>query len=326
MTSERRFDLLVAGELNPDVLVVDPPAQPVYGQVETIVEAIRLEIGSSSAIAACGAARLGLRTAFVGVVGDDAFGRFVLDALDGAGIDVSGCRIDPVLPTGASVILTRGADRAIMTALGTIDRLRGDDIPRELLAASRHLHVGSTYLQPALAADLPELFAEARSMGLTTSFDCNWDPTDTWGDGIDPVLREADLFLPNLEEARRITTRTAAPAAAGELVRRAAVGREPGRPFTLAVKHGAGGAVAMRGTWEYEVAEAAVLPVDVVDATGAGDSFDAGFLYGTLAGWSLRDTLELATACGSLSVTGVGGTLAQPTLEAARAALAAAGR
>ena len=173
-------------------------------------------------------------------------------------------------------------------------------------------------------ADLPELFAEARSLGLTTSFDCNWDPTDTWGDGIDPLLREADLFLPNLEEARRITTRTAAPAAAGELVRRAAVGREPGRPFTLAVKHGAGGAVAMRGTWEYEVAEAAVLPVELVDATGAGDSFDAGFLYGMLAGWSLRDTLELAAACGSLSVTGLGGTAAQPTLESARAAFAAA--
>lgn len=326
MTSERRFDLLVAGELNPDILIVDPAAQPAFGQVETIVEAIRMEIGSSSAIAACGAARLGLRTAFVGVVGEDPFGRFMLEALDGAGIDVSGCRIDPSVPTGATVILTRGADRANMTALGAIDRLRADDIPRELLAAARHLHVGSTYLQPALTAELPELFAEARSLGLTTSFDCNWDSTETWGAEIDPLLRAADLFLPNLEEARRITARTAAPAAASELLRRATEGRESGRPFTLAVKHGAGGAVAMRGAWEYEVAEAAVLPVEMVDTTGAGDSFDAGFLYGTLAGWPLRDTLELAIACGSLSVTGIGGTAAQPTLEAARAALAAAGR
>jgi sugar/nucleoside kinase (ribokinase family) len=285
-----------------------------------------MEIGSSSAIAACGAARLGLRTAFVGVVGDDPFGRFMLDALDRAGIDLSGCRIDPTIPTGATAILTHGADRASMTALGAIDRLRADDIPRELLVAARHLHVGSTYLQPALAADLPELFAEARSLGLTTSFDCNWDPSETWGAEIDALMREADLFLPNMEEARRITGRTAAPAAAGELIRRATQGREPGRPFTLAVKHGAGGAVAMRGSWEYEVAEAAVLPVELVDATGAGDSFDAGFLYGTLADWPLRDTLELAIACGSLSVRAVGGTAAQPTLEAAREALAAAGR
>ena len=82
----------------------------------------------------------------------------------------------------------------------------------------------------------------------------------------------------------------------------------------------------MRGSWEYEVAEAAGLPVDVVDSTGAGDSFDAGFLYGFIEGWPLRATLDLAVACGSLSVAGIGGTATQPTLDAARAALAAAGR
>ena len=82
----------------------------------------------------------------------------------------------------------------------------------------------------------------------------------------------------------------------------------------------------MRGAWEYEVAEAAILPVEVRDTTGAGDSFDAGFLYGTLAGWTLRDALELGVACGSLSCSGIGGTAAQPTLAEAQAALAAAGR
>ncbi len=326
MTAQRAFDLLVAGELNPDILIVDPTAVPVFGQAEAIVEAIRLEIGSSSAITACGAARLGLRVAFVGVVGEDAFGRFMLDALDRTGIDVSGCRIDPTVPTGATVVLTHGADRANMTAIGAIDRLRVGDIPRELLGSARHLHVGSTYLQPALTTDLPELFDEARGLGLTTSFDCNWDSSGTWDGGIDRVLRATDLFLPNLEEARRITSKTPEPAAAGELVRRATEGREPGRPFTLAVKRGADGALAMRGTWEYEVAEATGLPVDVIDTTGAGDSFDAGFLYGTLAGWPFRDALELGVACGSLACLGIGGTAAQPTLDEARAALAAAGR
>ena len=140
------------------------------------------------------------------------------------------------------------------------------------------------------------------------------------------MLRSADVFLPNLEETRRITARTSAPAAASELVRRATEGRAPGRPFTLAVKHGAGGAMAMRGSWEYEVAEVGALPIEVRDTTGAGDSFDAGFLYGTLAGWPLRDTLELAVACGSLSCAGIGGTAAQPTLEEARTAIATAGR
>ena len=297
-----------------------------FGQVETIVDDIRLEIGSSSAITACGAARLGLRTAFVGVVGDDAFGRFMLDALERFGIDVSGCRIDPGLPTGATVIVSRGDDRANMTALGAMTALRCDDVPRDLLRSARHLHVGSTYLQPALAADLPELFDEAAADGLTTSFDSNWDSSDAWDGSIDRLLRSADVFLPNLEEARRITAvHRRRPRQASSSGGRP-TGGQPGRSFTLAVKHGAGGAVAMRGSWEYEVAEVGSLPVDVRDTTGAGDSFDAGFLYGTLAGWSLRDALELGVACGSLSCAGVGGTAAQPTLEQARAALAAAGR
>src|SRR6185295_14295435 len=128
MTADRRLDLLVAGELNPDIMIVDPDAQFAFGQVETLVDTIRLEIGSSSAITACGAARLGLRVGFVGVVGEDAFGRFMLDSLDAAGIDVSGCRIDPTVATGATVILTRGTDRANLTAIGAIDRLRADDI------------------------------------------------------------------------------------------------------------------------------------------------------------------------------------------------------
>ena len=71
--------LLVVGEINPDIIVAGAHAQPRFGQAERYVRAIRLAVGSSSVIAACGATRLGLRTAFVGVVGDDLFGRFMLD-------------------------------------------------------------------------------------------------------------------------------------------------------------------------------------------------------------------------------------------------------
>ena len=325
MDVERRFDLLVAGELNPDVVVVAPSGDLKFGQVETLVQAIRLGIGGSSAIVACGAAKLGLRTAFVGVVGDDSFGRFMLDALDERGIDVSACRVDPTVPTGASVILCRGADRTILTASGAIDQLRAADIPPEVIASSSHLHVGSIYLQRALLPDLANVFSTAQAAGLTTSFDCNWDPTESWDGGIDAILRSTDLFLPNLEEARRITGQDGHRAAAAELTRRAGEGRQIGRPFTVAVKLGAAGGVAVR-EMPREIVRAPILPVEVADTTGAGDSFDAGFLYGFIAGWGLRDTLDLAVACGSLSVSGIGGTASQPTLQAAQAALSAAGR
>jgi sugar/nucleoside kinase (ribokinase family) len=319
---DRRFDLVVVGELNPDVIVGDRHAVPVYGQVETLVDSIRLTLGSSSAIFACGAARLGLRTAFVGIVGADPFGRFVLDALRERGVDTSACRTDPVRPTGATVILSRGDDRAILTAMGTIDVLRAEEVPRDLLAEARHLHVGSTYLQHALRPGLATLFADAHAAGLTVSFDCNWDPSGNWDGGIDALLSGADLFLPNGAEVRAIADIDDDRAAAAALIRRSAAGRASG-DVTVAVKRGPDGGLAVR---EGVAVEASALSVDVLDTTGAGDSFDAGMVYGFLAGWSLEASLELAVACGSLSVRTIGGTEGQPTIAEARATLLAAGR
>ena len=129
----RDIDLLVVGEINADIVVTDPDPVPVFGQAERLVDGIRLTIGSSSAITACGAARLGLRVAMVGVVGDDALGRFTLDALAARGVDVSACRVAPGRPTGASVVLGNGTDRAILTAVGTIPDTRASDVPAALL-------------------------------------------------------------------------------------------------------------------------------------------------------------------------------------------------
>src|SRR5262245_34996798 len=143
----RHPELVVAGDVNPDVLVVDADPAPVFGQVERIVREIRLTMGGSSSIMACGAARLGVTTAFCGVVGDDDAGRLALSLLQARGVDVSACRVEPTVPTAVTVILARDDDRAILTALGTIGALGAEDIPTELVARARHLHVGSTALQ-----------------------------------------------------------------------------------------------------------------------------------------------------------------------------------
>ncbi|MER3487216.1 MAG: carbohydrate kinase [Chloroflexota bacterium] len=319
---ERPFDVLVVGELNPDVLVFDPVARPVFGQVETLVEVVSLAIGSSSAIFACGVARLGLRTAFVGVVGDDAFGRFMMTALSERGVDVSACIVDATVPTGASVVLSSGDDRAILTARGAIGALRGDQVPLDLLRRARHLHVGSTYLQTALQPDLPRLFRVAHREGLTVSFDCNWDPSGRWDASIDELLVESDLFLPNAAEARNLTGLSDDREAARALVRRGMRGRTIAAPLVVAVKRGPNGAFATSG--EEEV-ERPALAVPVRDTTGAGDSFDAGMVFGLLARWPLDSALELAVACGSLACRAIGGTESQPTLEEALRALGAVG-
>ena len=297
------FDILVAGEINPD-LILSGDVVPAFGQAEKLVDSAVLTVGSSSVITACGAARLGLKVAFVGVCGDDLFGHFMLDEMKQRDIECSAVIVDPDRSTGLTVILNRLNDRAMLTHLGAIDALTAGQLPDNLLAGARHLHVASYFLQTALRPGLPDLYRRAHALGLTTSLDTNWDPSGEWR-GIDDLLRGVDVFLPNENEALAISGAASVEGAAASLVQRCG---------TLAIKCGAQGALAARGE---EIVRVPARKVDVVDTVGAGDAFNAGFLYGFLSGWSLEKTLSLATACGSLSARAAGGTVAQPTLEQA---------
>jgi len=303
MTPKHAFDILVAGEINPD-LILTGDVVPTFGQVEKLVDSAALTVGSSSAIFACGAARLGLKVAFVGVCGDDIFGRFMLDEMNARGVDTSGVLVRPGGETGLSVILNRGADRAILTHSGLIPALTAADVTDSLLRRARHLHVASYFLQTALQPGLPGLFARAHAFGLTTSLDTNWDPSATWR-GFDELLRRVDVFLPNENEALALT---------GTKEVESAIQRLNESCKVVAIKLDTDGAIARRGR---ETARAPAIPVEVVDTVGAGDTFDSGFLYGFLNGWGLEKTLRLAAACGSLSTRRAGGTAAQPTLDEA---------
>ena len=310
----RDLDLLVLGEVNPDIVVRAADPRPAFDQVERWVDGIDLVIGSSSVILACGAARLGLRTAMVGVVGDDALGRFMLAEMAERGLETAAVRVDPAVPTGASLILSGPSDRAILTAPGTMPLLRVDDLPPSLLARARHVHVGSYFLLDAARPDLPALFRAAGASGATTSLDCNWDPRGRWDGGLRDLLAETDVFLPNAAEATRISGLDDVEAAARALV-------DLG-PRVVAVKLGAAGAIAAAAGG---LARCPALPVVAVAATGAGASFAAGFLAGWLSGRPGEACLALGVACGSLSTLGVGGTAAQAALAAAEAAARAAG-
>ena len=302
------YDILVAGEINPDLILSDPDLDPRFGQHETLVENATLTVGSSAAIFACGAARLGLKVGFVSVVGDDLFGRFMLERLEERAVDVSNVIVDPQTPTGLSVILSRRTDRAILTHLGTMDALHAEHIPGALLSQARHLHVTSYFLQTALQPDLPDLFARARSLGLTTSLDTNWDPDERWA-GVEALLEHATVFLPNETEALSLTGLTDVSEAAQYLATKAGI---------VAVKLGEDGAIACAGT---EFIQVPATPVAVADTVGAGDTFDAGFIYGCLAGWNLKTCLQLGVVCGSLSTRKHGGVTAQPTLDEAQTAI-----
>ena len=222
------IDILVLGELNAD-LILRGDVVPEWNQTEKLIDDAALTLGSSSAIFACGAARLGLRVAFVGVVGDDLLGRFCREALDARGVDTSGVVVDPALRTGMTVILQLPDDRAMLTFPGAIPMLRAEMVDPALLQAARHIHVGSYFWQTALQPGLPALFAQARARGASTSLDTQWDPSGAWA-GLDAVLAATDILLPNEAEACAL---------AGTTDWRPALEALAGRVPTVAVKRGA---------------------------------------------------------------------------------------
>ncbi|MGZ4110490.1 MAG: carbohydrate kinase family protein, partial [Actinomycetota bacterium] len=257
------FDLLVLGDCNPDLVLLGDHVEPAFGQAERLVDEARLVIGGSGAILACGAARLGLRVAFAAVVGDDFFGRFMREELEARGVDTSGVVVDPERPTGVTVVLSGPIDRAMLTSAGTIASLRRSMIADDLLERSRHVHVSSYFLQRSLASDLPDLFRRARSGESTTSIDPNWDPSGTWDDGLLALLPEVDVFLPNEMEALSLARISTVDDAIGRL-RAAGAG-------TVVVKAAEQGATAAQAS---DLVHVPGYPVDIVDSTGAGDSFD----------------------------------------------------
>ena len=295
-----RFDLLVLGDANPDV-VIGPVDQPIlFGQRERLVPNGSLVLGGSAAIMACGASRLGLSVAFAGRVGDDPAGDFVRTSLADRGVNVDALIVDNALPTPLTTVLTSGDDRAILTSPGCLPATTADDVPGSLLRSVRHVHAASFYLMPSLAAGLAALFKEARAAKATTSLDPNDDPAGRWDRMVlDPILRVTDYFLPNAAEALALTGHHSVEDAAGILARRGPL---------VVVKNGADGALAHSGS---KVTSVPALKVDIVDAVGAGDSFDAGWVAAVLNGSRTERALAIAAACGSLSTRAAGGTAAQ---------------
>jgi len=298
------FDVLVAGEINPDLILTGSNLSLQFGQVENIVEKAVMTIGSSSCIFACGAARLGLRVAFIGVVGDDIFGNFMLRALESRGIDISNIIIDKKQKTGLSVNLSRGRDRAVLTYIGAINALKAEQISDELIKKTRHLHIASYFLQDNLRLGVKELLNKAKKLGVSTSLDTNWDPARKWT-GINEVLDVIDILFLNKAEIKALSGNEKVKTAVKMLGKKVDI---------IAVKLGPNGAIVRKGA---ETVFAPAFPVEVIDTIGAGDSFDAGFVYAYLRNWPLERSLKLAVACGSLSTSDHGGTEAQPTLKEA---------
>ena len=302
-------DILVIGELNVDLILTGADLVTEFGQAEKLVDDAVLTLGSSSAIFACGASRLGLRVAFTGKVGDDVFGHFMLRTLRERGVDTSPIVVDPEVKTGVTVHFSQPADRAMLTYPGSIFSFSASEVNTSLFSRARHVHSSSFFLQTGLREGLAGLFATAQSAGATVSLDPGWDPAGLWDGTLHRALNHVDVFLPNEQEARRITGMDEVQSALAMLSQKVP---------SVAVKLGADGAIARQGE---DDARCTGFDVRPVDTTGAGDSFNAGFLSAYLQGLGLPECLQWGCACGALSTTGLGGISSQPTLDEMRSLL-----
>jgi len=305
--------VLVAGDANLD-LVLRGDVVPRFGQAEQLLESADLVLGSSAGICAAGLARLGVDTALVARVGADVFGARTRELLADAGVDTTSVAVVDE-PTGVSVILSAPDDRAILTLTGALAGLTAD----EVLAAAEgaaHVHVASFFLVPGLAPELPGMLARVRERGATTSLDTNWDPAEHW-EGVAECLPHLDVLLPNAQEAIALARALGEDATDAEAAARALASHGP----IVVVKDGADGGFA--ASPDGSLVRAPGLTVDVVDTTGAGDSFDAGFLAAWLEGLPLADAVRRAAVAGSLSTRGAGGTGGQATRAEVEAAIAA---
>ena len=293
--------VLIAGEINLDLILHDYSAFPSLGQ-EVIVDECLMTLGSASAITAVGLSRLGVPVRFVGKIGQDSWGDQCLEEMRAAGVDTSLVSRTQELQTGITVSVSSSADRALVTFPGAIAELRAEEIPDDAWKDVGHLHISSYYLQRCLQPAIPDLFRQARERDMTTSLDPGGDPAGQWQSGVREAIALVALFFPNEVELRGIGAESSSVKNLTELQALA-------ERVNVIAKLGPRGCLTVT---KEGVKSVPAPTVTVVDPTGAGDSFNAGFLAAWLRRRTLVECMRDGVCCGSLATRGLGGTVTQP--------------
>lgn len=284
------LDVFLTGTVFMDMIFSGLSSVPMPG-TELFTSALGSAPGGSANLAVA-MSRLGLHVGLAASFGDDMFGAYLWRTLaEQERIDLSHSRQLPGWPTPVTVSLVYHADRAMVTYGEPPPDRPGTGAPSRAASCFIDLDDGP----PGWAADL-------RATGTTVFADVGWDGTGQWSPRVLEHLWAVDVFLPNAVEAMAFTRTASVQAAVDALAEMVGV---------CVVKAGRQGAFAA-DTSTGERAYAAAIPVDAVDPTGAGDVFDAGFVFGTLAGWPLAQRLLFANLCAGLSVRHLSGSLGAP--------------
>lgn len=279
------------GDINVDLIISrlrDMPGR----DSQVIVPGIALSSGGCASNFAKAVGRLGMPVRLIGKVGGDVFGDFLKG--DFTGVDL---RLLTGSGTGVTVAITfEDSTRSFITYPGSNSELGLGDIDFNLIEG-RCLHIASFFLQ-GLRGDTSRIIDYAHDRGMKVSFDTGWDPRGWSREDtrlVQDILHEVDIFFPNTSEGRAITGAVDEKDVCDRLL-------DMG-PEIIALKRGKRGCYIVTGDETHTLQP---VRVETVDTTGAGDVFDAAFIFGYLRGWNLEKTGKFANAAAALSTTGYG--------------------
>lgn len=284
------------------ILVADVVGRPLHSVPDpgrlVLVDEMGLYTGGCAVNAASALAALGLPVEVIGKVGADPFGDFVVNAMQERGIGTRGVKRDAETGTSATMVMVDpDGERRFVHYIGANSKLTIEDVSIELVNEASIFHIGGSLVLPGIDGEpTAELLRRAHAAGVTTFLDTVWDDTGRWMQLLEPSLPHIDYFIPSLPEAQKIVGLDEPGDVANALLDHG-VG-------TVALKMGADGCLVMSA--ERDALRFPAFEVEVVDATGAGDAYAAGFIAGVWHGWSLEQTTRFASAVGALCVTGVG--------------------
>ena len=300
------MDVLSLGIYVIDVLGRPIDQFPEKGKL-ALFDELEIHTGGCANNTALALARLGISAGAMGKIGTDAFGDLILQALTDNGVDATGIRQDADVSTSFTfVAIASDGERTFYHYIGANGELCEADLNWELIKTTKILHIAGALVMPRFdGAPMANVLRETKRLGITTSLDTAYDATGKWMETLEPCLHHVDIFMPSIVEAQQLTGLSECREIAQFLRNHYSI-------QTIAIKMGENGSYISTPETEFSVP---AYPVNVVDATGAGDAYVAGFLAGIIMGWNLESTAELASATGAACVTAIGTTAGIQNLE-----------
>ncbi|MBQ7931271.1 MAG: carbohydrate kinase family protein [Clostridia bacterium] len=296
---QKKWDVYVYGDVNIDLVVPGVESLPEPGS-EVDVPVMETFVGGGAALFTLGLAKLGLTPVFQGSIGRDMYGEYIRGLFRELGVDDTLLLDSDTKKTGISISFTTEKDRCFLTYRGTNEGLSLMHMDLNQLPGAKHVHV-TGYEGATNHAEYLDILTKIHAMGdVTVSFDVGWDMTGVWYEGIFDLLPMIDVLFMNETECQHYTRCEDIETGARKLAEKAGI---------AVIKLGKTGAMAIKDGEKYF---APAYKVQAVDTTGAGDSFNAGFIYGFLQGLPMEECLKCGNGCGALSVTKLGGNTGFP--------------